>query len=128
MSAAARQRGFFVCARKADGRSLPKLDARLQAENGHIVVAAYHAHRELVERLVGKDAHVNARNLSQRTPLHFLATYMDDPELAERMILQGADVNAEDKDGNTPLAHAITADSKRVAKILRRYAEPYTGA
>ena len=76
-------------------------------------------HRDVAELLINKGTNVNARNMSQETPLHFLASFMDDRELAELMIAKGADVNAMDKDGRTPLAYATQERHGAVAEVLR---------
>jgi len=77
-------------------------------------------HRDIAELLINKGANVNARNRSARTPLHFLAGYMDDRKLAELMIKHGADVNAKDKNSQTPLSFATKAGNSQVADVLRQ--------
>jgi cytohesin len=78
-------------------------------------------HRDIAELLINKGANVHARNSrSARTPLHFLAGYMDDRKLAKLMIEHGADVNARDKDGQTPLSFATKAGNSQVADVLRQ--------
>lgn len=78
-------------------------------------------HLDVAKLLINKGANVNARNMSQKTPLHFLASSMDDRELAELMIAKGADINARDKDGSTPLAYAIGNGHGAVAEVLRQH-------
>jgi len=59
--------------------------------------------------------------MSKRTPLHFLAAFMDDPHLAELMVQHGADVNARDKNRQTPLMLATRAGNNQVAEVLRQH-------
>jgi ankyrin repeat protein len=76
--------------------------------------------KDMATLLINRGANVNARNLpSSRTPLHFLASLIDDPDLAELMIKHGADVNARDKNGATPLAFTVGRRNVRVAEVLR---------
>lgn len=76
-------------------------------------------HRDVAELLINKGADVIVKNRSGRTPLHFLAFYIDDQKLAESMIKRGADINASDKNGETPLTFATRAGNNQVAKVLR---------
>jgi ankyrin repeat protein len=76
-------------------------------------------HRDVAELLINKGADVTLKNMSGRTPLHFLANYIDDQKLAELMIKHGADINARDKNGETPLTFATKAGNNQVAKVLR---------
>ena len=78
-------------------------------------------HREIAELLVLKGADTNALNKSNRTPLHFLASKMDDHKLAKLMIEHSANVNARDKKGQTPLAFALSKKNYQVAKVLREH-------
>jgi ankyrin repeat protein len=77
-------------------------------------------HQDIAELLINKGADVNARNMSARTPLHFLAVFVDDRKLAELMIKHGADVNARDKNSWTPLSLATKAGNRQVAEALRQ--------
>lgn len=79
-------------------------------------------HRDVAEFLIKKGASVNARNRSERTPLHFLAVFINDRKLAELMIERGADINAKDKNGQTPIDLATNAGNNQVAEVLRRKA------
>jgi ankyrin repeat protein len=85
----------------------------------HAAIAEGHA--ELAKLLIDKGANVNARNMSQLTPLHFVATYMHDRALAELLIRHGGDVSAKDRDGRTPLELAIRARNEEVAGVLRQH-------
>jgi cytohesin len=76
---------------------------------------------EIAELLIVRGANVNAKNMNQRTPLHYLATFSDSKKLAELMIQHHADVNAKSKDGDTPLALAIAAGHKNIAEVLRQH-------
>jgi len=77
-------------------------------------------HRDMAELLINKGADVTVKNSrSGRTPLHYLAFYIDDRKLAESMIKRGADINASDKNGETPLTFATRAGNNQVAKFLR---------
>jgi ankyrin repeat protein len=78
-------------------------------------------HRVVAELLIRRGANVNAHNMSQRTPLHFLARDIDDASLAKLMIAHGAVVNARDKHGATPLEMAMVAGNAEVAKVLKRH-------
>lgn len=77
-------------------------------------------HREASAVLINSGANVNAVNMSGRTPLHFLAAYIDDGKLAELMVGHGAYVNARDKNGATPLMFATRARNRQVADVLLR--------
>ncbi len=59
---------------------------------------------------------MNAVNMSQRTPLHFLARFMDDGNLADLLIHEGANINAKDEDCHTPLDFALKAGNKQVGE------------
>ncbi|MCP4282998.1 MAG: hypothetical protein GY792_00880 [Gammaproteobacteria bacterium] len=78
-------------------------------------------HREIAEDLIVRGANVNSLNMTNRTPLHFLAVFMRDARLAELMLDHGANVNAKDKNGHTPLDFAINANNYQVEKVLRKY-------
>jgi ankyrin repeat protein len=78
-------------------------------------------HREIVELLIMNGANVNALNLSKRTPLHFLASFIPDGTLAELMIGKGAEVNARDKNGEIPYVIAVRVGNQEVAKVLQRH-------
>jgi ankyrin repeat protein len=95
-------------------------DARAGETALHAAIAENH--RDIAVLLVNAGADVNARNMSARTPLHFLAnSTMDDRRLAELMIDHGADVNAKDKNGQTPLDFAVYSGNTPVADMLRRH-------
>jgi ankyrin repeat protein len=85
----------------------------------HAAIAEGHA--DVATLIIDRGANVNARNKSQFTPLHFLATYMRDRELAELLIRRGADVSAKDQAGLTPIQLAIRARNDAVAEVLRRH-------
>lgn len=91
------------------------------AKESLLHTAIAEGHREVAEILINTGINVNERNISQRTPLHFLAFYMDEPKLAELMIQHGADINAKDKDGYTALEVAEQAGHKEVAEVLRKH-------
>lgn len=84
-------------------------------------------HKEVAELLVNHGANVNALNMSKRTPLHFLATYVKDQKLAELMIAKGADVNAPDKNGETPYDFTVHADNQEVAAVLQQHGAKASG-
>jgi ankyrin repeat protein len=77
-------------------------------------------HKDVAELLINRGANVNARNVNDRTPLHFLAAFMNDRNLAELMIAHGADINAIDKNGATPLGYATKLRNEQVVEVLRR--------
>jgi ankyrin repeat protein len=78
-------------------------------------------HIDVAELLVNRGANVNVRNVSARTPLHFLATFVDEQNLAELMIKHRAEINPRDKNGMTPLAFAINNGRAHVAEALQRH-------
>jgi ankyrin repeat protein len=79
-------------------------------------------HLDVARLLINNGANVNARNQSGRTPLHFVASLVDDPDLAELLIQHGAHVNArESKFGATPLSLTVGRRNVRVAAVLRRH-------
>jgi len=84
----------------------------------HAAIAERHA--EVAELLISKGANVNARNDSGRTPLHFLATYINDRRLAELMLEHGSDIDARDKNGATALDFASRAGNDQVTEVLGR--------
>ncbi|MDD2898325.1 MAG: ankyrin repeat domain-containing protein [Desulfuromonadaceae bacterium] len=94
-------------------------DARSGETPLHGAIAEHH--RDVAELLINRGANVTIKNMSGRTPLHFLAALMDDQNLAEMMISRGAGVNAKDKSGYTPLEMAVKAGNKQVASVLRKY-------
>ncbi len=75
--------------------------------------------RDVAELLVIRGADVNAKNMSGRTPLHFLAYYIDDPGLARLMVEHGANLNAIDRNGATPFDIAEKTGHPGVAAILK---------
>lgn len=79
------------------------------------------AHGDVAALIIDKGANVNARNMSQLTPLHFLGVYMHDRKLADLLIQHGADVNAKDQSGHTALEGAIRAGNNEVAEVLRQH-------
>ena len=83
----------------------------------HAAIAERHG--DIADLLIRAGADVNSRNMSQFTPLHFLAVNMHDRKLAELLIQRGADVNAKDALGHTPLEGAIRAGNNEVAEVLR---------
>jgi ankyrin repeat protein len=85
----------------------------------HAAIAERHG--EIAELLIDKGADVNARNMSQVTPLHFLGVFMRDGKLAELLIQKGADVNARERDGHTPLDGAVRTGNVEVAQVLRQH-------
>ena len=76
-------------------------------------------HLDVAQLLVSR-REWNVRNLSGRTPLHFLANFADDEKLAKSMIKQGAEINPRDKDGATPYGFAIKVGHERVGELLGR--------
>lgn len=84
-------------------------------------------HLKVAESLINHGANVNALNMSKRTPLHFLASFVKDGKLAELMIAKGADVNAPDKNGETPYDFAIRSGNQEVATVLKQQATKASG-
>jgi ankyrin repeat protein len=96
------------------------VDVEVQGETPlHAAIAE--SHGDVAELLIDKGANVNARNMSQRTPLHFLAAFMHDGKLAALLIQNGADVNAKDRAGHTPLENAVRIRNNEVAEVLRQH-------
>jgi ankyrin repeat protein len=95
-------------------------DAKTGETPLHSAIAERHV--DVARLLINQGANVNARNQSGRTPLHFVASLIDDPDLAELLIQHGADVNAREiKFGATPLVFAVGRRNVRVAEVLRRH-------
>lgn len=93
-------------------------DARTGETALHAAIAEKHV--GVAELLIRKGADVNSRNMSARTPLHFLARDIQNRALAELMIERGADVNARDKNGETPMDFAVRAVNGQVTEVLRQ--------
>jgi ankyrin repeat protein len=75
--------------------------------------------------LIEKGAEIDARDQSQRTPLHWAAEW--DREAAARLLIEkmvrlliqkGADLEARDADGATPRQLAINEDNSPLASLL----------
>jgi ankyrin repeat protein len=78
-------------------------------------------HIDVAKLLIERGASVNVRNMSGKTPLHFLARSIRDRELAEFLVQRSADVNAADQRGATPLDFALEERNDAVAEVLRQH-------
>lgn len=85
----------------------------------HAAIAERHA--SVIALLLKRGANVKVVNMSERTPLHFVAAFLDDEPIVESLLASGADVNARDAEGHTPLWLANTAGHARVAAALRSH-------
>jgi ankyrin repeat protein len=73
--------------------------------------------KELVMLLIAKKANVNAKDKSERTPLHHAQTF---PVIA-LLLKAGADVNVVDVQKNTPLHYACELQIKKgIVMLLKR--------
>ena len=73
---------------------------------------------EIIERLLDRDANIEAEDRDQRTPLHFAARF-NRPDVAEALLDRGANIEAEDRDQRTPLHLAAKHKCPDSAKFLR---------
>ena len=86
-------------------------------KHGVISGAAAIGDIEAVKEFLAAGTDVNAKNLSEWTPLHS-AALNGHKEIVELLIAEGADVNAKNGFGETPLHSAIALDNKEVAELL----------
>jgi len=92
------------------------------AEETSLHSAIAEKYLDVAALLIREGANVNAQNKrSSRTPLHFLAAFIDDDGLLEPMIQHGAEINTRDKNGETPLGIAIRFKHAHLAEALKRY-------
>ena len=74
---------------------------------------------DIAKYLIEKGANVNAKDVKERRPLHYVSIdydrYNKQIGLAEALIKAGANVNAKDKKGNTPLHYV---ENVLLAEIL----------
>ncbi|HAZ43066.1 MAG TPA: ankryin [Cyanobacteria bacterium UBA11369] len=73
--------------------------------------------KELASFLITKGAALNAKDTSNRTPLHWAASY-NSKDVASLLIAKGADVNAKNQSGDTPLRYTVWNNSLDVAQLL----------
>ena len=97
----------------------------VKAPNITIHKAANEGNIEAVKQHIADGADVNAKNGSERTPLHIAALF-GDKEISELLIANGADVNAKYKDGETPLDVATypnnpNKNKAETADLLRKH-------
>lgn len=71
-----------------------------------------------IKDLIKRGADVNARDASDKTALHWAASYRDDISILMALIEAGADVNAQDNLLMTPLHHAALVDNPHAIKAL----------
>ena len=81
--------------------------------------AVYYQQPAVVEELLRRKAHVNARNGLWLTPLHNCASSGTE-EIAQMLLTNGADLTLTNKAGQTPLADAIDKNRPDMAEVLRR--------
>ena len=70
-----------------------------------------------VKSLIEKGADINAKDTSDRTPLHYAIEY-GHKDFVELLIVNGADVNAKDKDGNAPGHVALRKNNSAILDLL----------
>ena len=70
-----------------------------------------------VELLLSKGAEVDAKDVYERTPLHY-AVQQGSMGVIEMLLSKGAEVNARDNDGGTPLHYAVATDYPDKAELL----------
>ena len=87
-----------------------------------LLESASAGHVPAIAVLLDGDAHVNARNTEDRTPLHFAALQAD-IKIADRLIAEGANLGARDIHGCTPLNFANGNGHSAVGELLRRARE-----
>lgn len=85
--------------------------------NTPLIRASFLGCVDLVDRLVGRGANVNAFNDIGYSALHF-AAQEGYKSLAEILINGGAKVDALDANGNTPLSNAIYYEKEELVKLL----------
>ena len=82
--------------------------------------AAYYGSLEVVRKLIGYGANINAKNIKKMDPLHWTSYghYFKDGSVLRLLLEHGADINAQDKDGWTPLYIASKEGALEVVRLL----------
>jgi ankyrin repeat protein len=78
---------------------------------------ASHRYQEIVQKLISKNADVNAKNFHGETPLH-ISAYRQDLIIMQLLIKENANVNAKDSNGHAPLHIAATFVTIECLKFL----------
>ncbi len=110
---------------KGDTRKVEKIldktpeeaNAKDEAGNCPLHIAAEYGHDEIVKVLLAKGADVNAIGKNGNTPLN-VAAKMGKLEIAQILLSNGADIAAEDTKGLSPLQAALILERWDVALLL----------
>lgn len=92
----------------------PKVNFRNSTGDTALRLAAYHGHKEIVEKLIAAGAYVN---MSGWTPLMY-AAFNGHADIVRLLMLAGADVNAAAENGMTALIVATRNSHVEVARLL----------
>ena len=82
--------------------------------------AAYYGSLEVVRKLIGYGANINAKNNGKMTPLHW-ASYgrnFKDGSVLRLLLEHGADINVQSADGWTPLYVASKEGALEAVRLL----------
>lgn len=80
----------------------------------------YFSDVEIIEKLLNCDAHVNALNSYQETPLMHAVSYYKDVAIVKALIRRGAQADATNRRGETVLSMAIRATCFRNSENLEK--------
>jgi len=106
---------------QGDRRTPARQGADVNAKDGYTPLheAAAAGQKEVVELLIAKGAHVNARDVGGATPLHYAGINRKGVRgVAELLIAKGADVNAKGDTGDTPLNWAARRGHREDVELL----------
>ena len=92
-----------------------KKRAAKPTESLHQVVAS--GDIDQIKSLISKGADVNAKDRSDRTPLHYAARW-GHKDVAELLLAKDADVNVKDNRGRTPLSLAEEEGHNEIVELL----------
>ena len=94
----------------------PKTNVEWRSREGEspLMMAAFKGHKDLVRKLIARDAHVNKTGW---TPLHYAAT-AGNVEIMEILLEEHAFVDAESPNKSTPLMMAAKYGSLAAVKLL----------